>query len=144
VSTQNYVHTEIVNLAGVLGSFELRPLADVIPFHIIGGHLSLYSPLPTLGTPIPDVLVGKVGCPPYCGFKFYTFASLEFISSQIAMPYSNLSFAALAQTITGNNPISGNPNETVSNITHLLLYNGGKDDIELDNIVLAMTIVYSS
>ena len=36
------VHTEIVNLGGVLNTSELRPLADVYPFHIIGGHLSLY------------------------------------------------------------------------------------------------------
>ncbi|MFZ0513366.1 MAG: hypothetical protein WAM14_17295 [Candidatus Nitrosopolaris sp.] len=36
------VHTEIVNLGGVLNTKPLRPLADVYPFHIIGGHLSLH------------------------------------------------------------------------------------------------------
>ena len=111
----------------------VRPLADVYPFHIIGGHLSLYPS--GHGIYIGSVLAAEI-----TDNQIQAAVSLEFNESS---GNSSLYLADLAETITGYNPITQNPNETVSNITHLLLYNTGNPIAIPDNTVLAMTIIYA-
>jgi hypothetical protein len=108
-------------------------VVDVSPFHIIGGHLSIYRTSPQ-NLPLPQILAAEI-----VDNQIQHAVSLETYLDTINEGFS---VTDLAETITGNNPIiSGNPKDTVSRITHLLLYNGSPD--VLQNIVLSMTIIYS-
>jgi hypothetical protein len=106
----------------------------VYPFHIVRGHVSFNGPVPAFPSAGLYVLAAEI-----IDNQIQTAVSLGFTSS------GNLSFADLTETITGYNPISGNSNETVPHITHLLIYNNTPSPIQFenDNIVLAMTIISS-
>jgi hypothetical protein len=128
------VHTDIINLAGELSSFTTAVVTDVYPFHIVGGHLSISGQLPV--TPYFQVLAAQI-----TDNQIQHAVTLQWNTTDLG-EYP-LAITDLAETITGNNPLNGNPNETVSHITHLFLYAGSNLGVKLDNIFLDMTMIYS-
>jgi hypothetical protein len=108
-------------------------VTDVYPFHIIGGHLSISGQVPTPGF---QLLAAEI-----TDNQIQHAVTLQWNTTEVGK--YPLATTDLAETITGNNPLSGNPNETVSHITHLLLYAGSNLGQKLDNIFLDMTIIYS-
>jgi len=132
-TSPHLVRTETVNLSGVIESNGNMSVVDVSPFHIIGGHLSIYRTSPQ-NLPLPQVLAAEI-----VDNQIQHAVSLEAYWDTINQGFS---VTDLAEIITGNNPISNILNDTVSSITHILLYNGSPEVLQL-NIVLAMTIRYS-
>jgi hypothetical protein len=134
------VRTETVNLNGYyLNEGMMMVVVDVYPFHIIGGNLSIR------GAPVGEtgfhILLAEYSSTD----QLQHVVSLETHGTNIPGLVGTIDYlrsADLPEKITGYNPFLGG-NDTVSHITHLLLYNQNLGNIPLD-IVLSMNIIYSS
>ena len=110
----------------------IRPLADVAPFRIIGGHVSLNSPSPNVYVIVAQITDN--------GVQHAVIVDLKKTASGI--PGETLYHTDLGQTITGTNPFTGK-GDTISTITDLLLYNNNKTTVQFnDDSELTMTIIY--
>ncbi len=110
----------------------IRPLGDVSPFQIIGGHVSLNSPSPNV-----YVIVAQITDK---GVQHAVIVDLKKTASGI--PGETLYHTDLGQTITGTNPFTGK-GDTMSHITDLLLYNNNKSSVQFnDDSELTMTIIF--
>ena len=127
------VDLETVRLGkSIFPSGGIRPLADVNPFQIIGGHVSLNSPSPNV-----YVIVAQITDK---GVQHAVIVDLKKTASGI--PGETLYHTDLGQTIIGTNPFTGNV-DTASHITDLLLYNNNKSSVQFnDDSELTMTIIY--
>ena len=119
----------------------LRPLVDVNPFSIIGGHVLLSSPSPHIKL-IAALIANN-------SIQNATIVDLTEIKQQpqstnaISAAGQSLYQANLGDTITGTNPFKGTP-DTVANITTLLLWNEATSPIQFsDDSQIAMTVIYS-
>jgi hypothetical protein len=128
------VRTETVNQVYLVPRSTMI-VADVYPFHIIGGHLSVYGlNLVEGGLGVAHVVVAEVMDNQIQG-------AVDLVLRQDTEAQDTF-FADIPHSITGSNPMSGRT-ETVSHITHLLLYNGGNNAIADGTVSLAMTVIYS-
>jgi hypothetical protein len=110
----------------------IRPLADVAPFRIIGGHVSLNSPNPNV-----FVIVAQITDQ---GVQHAVILDLKKTANGI--PGETLYHTDLGQEITGTNPFTGNV-DRISHITDLLLYNNNRSAVQFnDDSQLTMTIIY--
>jgi hypothetical protein len=122
-------------------SSALRPLVDVSPFSVIGGHILLSSPSPHIKLIAASLANNSI--------QNATITDLTEIKEQAqstnAISAAGLSLyqANLGNTITGTNPFKGT-SDTVDNITTLLLWNEATSPIQFsDDSQIAMTIIYS-
>ncbi|HMH10176.1 MAG TPA: hypothetical protein VK553_05665, partial [Candidatus Nitrosopolaris rasttigaisensis] len=110
----------------------IRPLADVSPFQIIGGHVSLNSPSPNVYVIVAQITNN--------GVQHAVIVDLKKTASGISG--ETLYHTDLGQTITGTNPFTGKV-DTASHITDLLLYNNNKSSVQFnDDSELTMTIIF--
>jgi hypothetical protein len=119
----------------------LRPLVDVNPFSVIGGHILLSSPSPHVKLIAASLANNSI--------QNAAIVDLTEIKQQPqatnALSPAGLSLyqASLGNTITGTNPFKGTT-DTVANITTLLLWNEATSPIQFsDDSQIAMTIIYS-
>ena len=107
-------------------------MADVAPFKIIGGHVSLNSPSPNVYVIVAQITDNRV----------QHAVILDFKKTAVGIPGETLYHTDLGQTITGTNPFTGKI-DTISHITDLLLYNNNKSSVQFnDDSELTMTIIY--
>lgn len=102
-----------------LASNALLSIADVAPFHIIGGHVSLNSPssnLKLLAATITNKGVEHA-------VIIDLIKTLETISTKDALYHVDL-----GETISGTNPFT-KKHDTVSSLTDILLWNNGRSPI---------------
>jgi hypothetical protein len=110
----------------------IRPLADVNPFQIIGGHVSINSPNPNV-----NIIVAQITD---SGVQHAVILDLK--NTAAGIPGETLYHTDLGQIITGTNPFTGKP-DTILHITDLLLYNNSVSGIQFnDDSELTMTIIY--
>ena len=110
----------------------LRPLADVSPFQIIGGHVSINSPSDNVNVIVAEITDEGV----------QHAAILDLKKTVSGIPGETLYHTDLGQTITGTNPFTGKV-DTISHITDLLLYNNNVADIQFnDDSEVTMTIIF--
>ncbi|MGB7952632.1 MAG: hypothetical protein WCF23_01520, partial [Candidatus Nitrosopolaris sp.] len=108
------------------------PLADVAPFKIIGGHVSLNSPSPNVYVIVAQITDNGV----------QHAVILDLKKTAVGIPGETLYHTDLGQTITGTNPFTGKI-DTISHITDLLLYNNNKSSVQFnDDSELTMTIIF--
>lgn len=110
----------------------IRPLADVSPFHIIGGHVSINSPSDNVNVIVAEITDEGV----------QHAAILDLRKTVSGIPGETLYHTDLGQTITGTNPFTGKV-DTISHITDLLLYNNNVANIQFnDDSEVTMTIIF--
>jgi hypothetical protein len=110
----------------------IRPLTDVNPFQIIGGHVSINSPSPNV-----NVIVAQITDN---GVQHAVIVDLKKTANGI--PGEILYHTDLGQIITGTNPFTGKVN-TISHITDLLMYNNNMASVQFtDDSELTMTIIF--
>jgi hypothetical protein len=119
----------------------LRPLVNVNPFSIIGGHILLSSPSPHIKLIAASIVNNSI--------QNATIVDLTKIKQQpqstnvISAAGQSLYQANLGDTIRGTNPFKGTT-DTVTDITTLMLWNEATSPIQFsDDSQVAMTIVYS-
>jgi hypothetical protein len=127
------VDLETVQLGkSIFPSVGIRPLADVNPFQIIGGHVSINSPNPNV-----NIIVAQITD---SGVQHAVILDLK--KTAAGIPGEMLYHTDLGQIISGTNPFTGKP-DTISHITDLLLYNNSMSGIQFnDDSELTMTIIY--
>ena len=110
----------------------IRPLADVSPFQIIGGHVSINSPNDNVNLIVAEITDEGV----------QHAAILDLKKTVSGIPGETLYHTDLGETITGTNPFTGKV-DTISHITDLLLYNNNVANIQLnDDSAVTMTIIF--
>jgi hypothetical protein len=130
-----FVDLETISLGkSVFAAGGIRPLADVFPFHVIGGHISLNS---VSGNTV-NLIVAQITDR---GVEHAVVVNLHQTLNVIAGK-EILYHTDLGQVIRGTNPFSGQP-DTVSNITDLILWNNSIHDVVFnDDNAVTMTIIY--
>jgi len=119
----------------------LRPLVDVSPFSVIGGHILLSSPSPHVKLIAASLAKNSIQNAAIVDLTEIRQQpqSMNAISAAGVLLYQ----ASLGDTITGTNPFKGTT-KTVANIKTLLLWNEATSPIQLsDDSQIAMTIIYS-
>jgi hypothetical protein len=110
----------------------IRPLADVSPFQIIGGHVSINSPSDNVNVIVAEITDEGV----------QHAAILDLKKTVSGIPGETLYHTDLGETITGTNPFTGKV-DTISHITDLLLYNNNVANIQFnDDSGVTMTIIF--
>jgi hypothetical protein len=110
----------------------IRPLADVSPFQIIGGHVSINSPSNNV-----NVIVAEITD---TGVQHAVILDLK--KTAAGIPGETLYHTDLGQVITGTNPFTGKV-DTISHITDLLLYNNSLGSIAFnDDSQITLTIIF--
>ena len=129
------VDLETIRLGkSVFAAGGIRPLADVFPFHVIGGHISLNS---VSGNTV-NLIVAQITDR---GVEHAVVVDLHQTLNVIAGK-EILYHTDLGQVISGTNPFSGKP-DTVSNVTDLILWNNSIHDVLFnDDNAVTMTIIY--
>ena len=129
------VDLETISLGkSVFAAGGIRPLADVFPFHVIGGHISLNS---VSGNTV-NLIVAQITDR---GVEHAVVVNLHQTLNVIAGK-EILYHTDLGQVISGTNPFSGKP-DTVSNVTDLILWNNSVHDVLFnDDNAVTMTIIY--
>lgn len=131
-STAPLVDLETVKLGrSIFSSNGLRPLADVIPFRVIGGHVSLTSPKNV--KLVAATITGR-------GVEHAVIIDLAKVRDIKAG--ESLYQTDLGEVITGTNLFTGR-RDTVSNFTDLLLWNNSNSAVLMtDDSQVTMDIVY--
>src|SRR5207248_1279662 len=115
----------------VFASNGLRPLSDVIPFRIIGGHVSLTSPKNI-----------KLVAATITGRGIEHAVILDLIKVRDVKAGQSLFQTDLGEVISGTNLFT-NRQDTVSNFTDLLLWNNSNAPIFFnDDDQSAITIIF--
>ena len=131
-STAPLVDLETVKLGrSIFSSNGLRPLADVIPFRVIGGHVSLTSPknVKLVAATITNRGVEHA--------VIIDLAKVRDIKAGESLYQTDL-----GEVITGTNLFTGR-RDTVSNFTDLLLWNNSNSPIAFsDDDQSTMTIIF--
>ncbi len=131
-STAPLVDLETIKLGrSIFSSNGLRPLADVIPFRVIGGHVSLTSPKNV------KLVAATVTSR---GVEHAVIIDLTKVRDIKAG--ESLYQTDLGEVISGTNPFTRS-HDTVSNFTDLLLWNNSNSPVLLtDDSQVTMDIVY--
>jgi hypothetical protein len=129
------VDLETISLGkSVFAAGGIRPLADVFPFHVIGGHISLNS---VSGNTV-NLIVAQITD---SGVEHAVVLNLKQTLNVIAGK-EILYHTDLGPVISGTNPFTGKP-DTVSNISDLILWNNSLNDVIFnDDNAVTMTIIY--
>ena len=110
----------------------IRPLAEVSPFQIIGGHVSINSPSDNVNVIVAENTDEGV----------QHAAILDLKKTVSGIPGETLYHTDLGETITGTNPFTGKV-DTISHITDLLLYNNNVANTQFnDDSEVTMTIIF--
>ena len=108
-----------------------RPVADVTPFRIIGGHVSLSSPKSV-----------KLVAATITGNNVDHAVVIDLTKVRDVKAGESIYQADLGEVITGTNPFT-RQRDTVSNFTDLLLWNNSNSPLTLsDDDVATMTIIF--
>jgi hypothetical protein len=108
-----------------------RPVADVTPFRIIGGHVSLSSPKSV-----------KLVAATITGKNVDHAVVIDLTKVRDVKAGESIYQADLGEVITGTNPFT-RQRDTVSNFTDLLLWNNSNSPLKLsDDDVATMTIIF--
>ena len=108
-----------------------RPVADVTPFKIIGGHVSLSSPKNV-----------KLVAATIAGKNVDHAVVIDLTKVRDVKAGESIYQADLGEVITGTNPFT-RQHDTVSNFTDLLLWNNSNSPLKLsDDDVATMTIIF--
>jgi hypothetical protein len=108
-----------------------RPVADVTPFRIIGGHVSLSSPKSV-----------KLVAATITGNNIDHAVVIDLTKVRDVKAGESIYQADLGEVITGTNPFT-RQRDTVSNFTDLLLWNNSNSPLTLsDDSEISMAIVF--
>jgi hypothetical protein len=108
-----------------------RPVADVTPFRIIGGHVSLSSPKSV-----------KLVAATITGKNVDHAVVIDLTKVRDVKAGESIYQADLGEVITGTNPFT-RQRDTVSNFTDLLLWNNSNSPLKLsDDDVATMAIIF--
>jgi hypothetical protein len=108
-----------------------RPVADVTPFRIIGGHVSLSSPKSV-----------KLVAATITGNNVDHAVVIDLTKVRDVKAGESIYHADLGEVITGTNPFT-RQRDTVSNFTDLLLWNNSNSPLTLsDDSEISMAIVF--
>jgi hypothetical protein len=108
-----------------------RPVADVTPFKVIGGHVSLSSPKNV-----------KLVAATIAGKNVDHAVVIDLTKVRDVKAGESIYQADLGEVITGTNPFT-RQRDTVSNFTDLLLWNNSNSPLKLsDDDVATMTIIF--
>jgi hypothetical protein len=131
-STAPLVDLETVRLGkSTFASNGYRPVADVTPFRIIGGHVSLSSPKSV-----------KLVAATITGNNVDHAVVIDLTKVRDVKAGESIYQADLGEVITGTNPFT-RQRDTVSNFTDLLLWNNSNSPLKLsDDDVATMTIIF--
>src|ERR671932_405082 len=131
-STAPLVDLETVRLGkSTFASNGYRPVADVTPFRIIGGHVSLSSPKSV-----------KLVAATITGNNVDHAVVIDLTKVRDVKAGESIYQADLGEVITGTNPFT-RQRDTVSNFTDLLLWNNSNSPLKLsDDDVVTMAIVF--
>ena len=131
-STAPLVDLETVRLGkSTFASNGYRPVADVTPFRIIGGHVSLSSPKSV-----------KLVAATITGNNVDHAVVIDLTKVRDVKAGESIYQADLGEVITGTNPFT-RQRDTVSNFTDLLLWNNSNAPLKLtDDDVATMTIIF--
>jgi hypothetical protein len=131
-STAPLVDLETVRLGkSTFASNGYRPVADVTPFRIIGGHVSLSSPKSV-----------KLVAATITGNNVDHAVVIDLTKVRDVKAGESIYQADLGEVITGTNPFT-RQRDTVSNFTDLLLWNNSNSPLKLsDDDVATMMIIF--
>src|SRR5919197_671761 len=131
-STAPLVDLETVRLGrSTFASNGFRPVADVTPFRIIGGHVSLSSPKNV-----------KLVAATISGKTIDHDVVIDLTKVRDVKAGESIYQADLGEVITGTNPFT-RQHDTVSDFTDLLLWNNSNSPITLsDDSEISMAIVF--
>jgi hypothetical protein len=131
-STAPLVDLETVRLGkSTFASNGYRPVADVTPFRIIGGHVSLSSPKSV-----------KLVAATVTGNNVDHAVVIDLTKVRDVKAGESIYQADLGEVITGTNPFT-RQRDTVSNFTDLLLWNNSNSPLTLsDDSQISMAIVF--
>jgi hypothetical protein len=131
-STAPLVDLETVRLGkSTFASNGFRPVADVTPFRIIGGHVSLSSPKSV-----------KLVAATISGKNVDHAVIIDLTKVRDVKAGESIYQADLGEVITGTNPFT-RQRDTVSDFTDLLLWNNSNSPITLsDDSEISMAIVF--
>jgi hypothetical protein len=131
-STAPLVDLETVRLGkSTFASNGYRPVADVTPFRIIGGHVSLSSPKSV-----------KLVAATITGNNVDHAVVIDLTKVRDVKAGESIYQADLGEVITGTNPFT-RQRDTVSNFTDLLLWNNSNSPLKLsDDGEISMAIVF--
>src|SRR5919198_528035 len=131
-STAPLVDLETVKLGrSTFASNGFRPVADVTPFRIIGGHVSLSSPKNV-----------KLVAATITGSSVDHAVVIDLTKVRDVKAGESIYQADLGEVITGTNPFT-RQHDTVSDFTDLLLWNNSNSPLRLDDDdVATMTIIF--
>ena len=131
-STAPLVDLETVRLGkSTFASNGYRPVADVTPFRIIGGHVSLSSPKSV-----------KLVAATITGNNVDHAVVIDLTKVRDVKAGESIYQADLGEVITGTNPFT-RQRDTVSNFTDLLLWNNSNSPLTLsDDSEISMAIVF--
>jgi hypothetical protein len=131
-STAPLVDLETVKLGrSTFASNGFRPVADVTPFRIIGGHVSLSSPKNV-----------KLVAATITGSSVDHAVVIDLTKVRDVKAGESIYQADLGEVITGTNPFT-RQHDTVSDFTDLLLWNNSNSPITLsDDSEISMAIVF--
>ena len=131
-STAPLVDLETVRLGkSTFASNGYRPVADVTPFRIIGGHVSLSSPKSV-----------KLVAATITGNNVDHAVVIDLTKVRDVKAGESIYQADLGEVITGTNPFT-RQRDTVSNFTDLLLWNNSNAPLTLsDDSQISMAIVF--
>jgi hypothetical protein len=131
-STAPLVDLETVRLGkSTFASNGYRPVADVTPFRIIGGHVSLSSPKSV-----------KLVAATVTGNNVDHAVVIDLTKVRDVKAGESIYQADLGEVITGTNPFT-RQRDTVSNFTDLLLWNNSNAPLTLsDDSQISMAIVF--
>jgi hypothetical protein len=126
----NLITVKLATTTSAMSRNAYLPLADVAPYHLIGGHVTANLPSNHLYVVVAQ-LVSSNGAIQHA-------VVLDMIRSQI----SNIYETDLGSQISGTNPLTGKQ-DVVSDITNLFLWNNGNQQVTfVDANGVTMNLIY--
>jgi hypothetical protein len=126
----NLITVKLATTSSTMSRNAYLPIADVAPYHLIGGHVTANLPNNHLNVVVAQ-LSSSNGAIEHA-------VVLDMIKSQI----SNIFETDLGSQISGTNPLTGKQ-DTVSGITNLFLWNNGNQQVTfVDANAVTMNLIY--
>src|ERR1051325_864122 len=126
----NLITVKLATTSSTMSRNAYLPIADVAPYHLIGGHVTANLPNNHLNVVVAQ-LSSSNGAIEHA-------VVLDMIKSQI----SNIFETDLGSQISGTNPLTGKQ-DVVSDITNLFLWNNGNQQVTfVDANAVTMNLIY--
>ena len=126
----NLITVKLATTSSTMSRNAYLPIADVAPYHLIGGHVTANLPNNHLNVVVAQ-LSSSNGAIEHA-------VVLDMIKSQI----SNIFETDLGSQISGTNPLTGKQ-DVVSGITNLFLWNNGNQQVTfVDANAVTMNLIY--